>query len=51
MFWKILGKEFGGDRDKVFILKLIIPAFHFDDLNVLNERSDGDGCGEKQRRK
>lgn len=46
MVWKIFGKEFGGDRDKVFILKFIIFVFYFDDLKVLNERLDGDGCGE-----
>lgn len=51
MIWKILGKEFSGNRSKVFLLKLIILAFHLDDLKVLNERLDKDGCGGNQRRK
>lgn len=51
MVWKILGKEFSGNRSKVFILKLIILAFHLDDLKVLNERLEKDGCGENQRKK
>lgn len=50
MVWEILGKEFG-IRGKVFILKSITLAFHVDDLKVLNETLDKDGCGENQRRK
>lgn len=50
MVWEILGKEFGV-RGKVFILKSITLAFHVDDLKVLNETLDKDGCGENQRRK
>lgn len=47
MVWKILGKEFGVGA-MVFILKSNILPFYFDDLKVLNDGLDKDGCGESE---